>query len=163
MSVEYRALSKASRSCVQSMMFSFERIHVSGAAPTAFFLGMRMYIRPVSCLRSLSATWSSTLSPTTRSRFWASARMSRASSRDRLALGEALDELEAGALGPGATPLEVGVPLLGRLVLDDGGVIVLVAVLAVLREAAHVADTGVLEVAIVHRGRAEALEVVGPR
>src|SRR5262249_46552661 len=59
---------------------------------------------------------------------------------DGIGLVEALDELEAGALGSGAAPLEVGIPLLRPLVLDDGSVIVLVAVLAVLREAAHVTD-----------------------
>src|SRR5207247_1157577 len=36
---------------------------------------------------------------------------------DGQALGGAFDELETGALGPGAAPLEVGVPLLRRLVL----------------------------------------------
>src|SRR5262249_51240291 len=70
-------------------------------------------------------------------------------------------ELEARVLGSGAAPLEIGVPLLGVLVLDDGGVIVLVAVLAILREAAHVADLHILKLPVLGGRGAEALEVVG--
>lgn len=62
-----------------------------------------------------------------------------------------------------ATPLEIGVPVLRLGVLDNGAVVVLVAIFTVLSKAAEVADSNVFEFAIFGGGGAKAVEVASGR